>query len=238
MRPAPVRLALAACLVAATALPAWAQTEPPKPLPQVERVGPDRVRIGEVEVDLARKELRVTGTVTDAITLEFVATVKGGNKSYESALELDTNVISFNLALILVGLDPDRGNAAQLMAGRGTPVGDPVEVWVELSGGGRRIRAEELVYNTGTKRTLSEGPWAYTGSVESPMRDGRLFAEVDGTLIGFIHSPSPLIESPRPFTPGTYGDNRLNPALNLKPGTVVTLTVRALPRTPAAGSSK
>ena len=53
-------------------------------------------------------------------------------------------------------------------------------------------------------------------------------ADIDGSLIGFAHTPAPVIESPRPL--GTYGNELLNPNLNLKPGTPIVLTVRALPR--------
>jgi len=52
------------------------------------------------------EEISVRGVVNDALTLEFVANPKGGFKAYESALELDTDGINFNLALILIGLDP------------------------------------------------------------------------------------------------------------------------------------
>jgi hypothetical protein len=44
-----------------------------------------------------------------------------------------------------------------------------------------------------------------------------------------MHTPSPLIENPRPIV-GAYGASIINPSLKLKPGTPVTLTVRALPR--------
>ena len=55
-----------------------------------------------------------------------------------------------------------------------------------------------------------------------------------GTLIGFMHNTSPIIESPRRLV-GTYGDSMINPELNLKPGMPIVLILRALPRqAPAA----
>jgi hypothetical protein len=199
------------------------------PASPVERLGPNLLRVGNVRVDTAKREASVTGVVNAATTLEFIAGTKGGYKNYESALELDTNAINFNVALILIGLDPAHAVPPRFHIDPVAPKGDPVEMWVEWdeSGQRRRIRAEELVYDPATKNTLSEGPWVYTGSVF--VKDSNGFqADLDGALIGFVHSPAPLIDSPRTAA-GPYGANKFNPNLNLKPGTSVVLTVRALP---------
>jgi hypothetical protein len=216
------------CAVGLT-LEARQEQAPPPPSP-VERLGPDLLRVGSVRIDTARKEVSVAGVVNDVTTLEFLANTKGGLKAYESALELDTNAINFNLALILIGLDPARGVVPKFQFDPGLPGGDPVEVWVEWAAGGekRRVRAERIVYNEETGQTLGEGPWVYTGSFFPPGSTSFL-AEVDGVLIGFMHVPSPLIESPLPLL-GQYGRVRINPSLGLAPGTSVLLTVRALPR--------
>jgi hypothetical protein len=105
-----------------------------------------------------------------------------------------------------------------------------VEIWVEWDeqGKSKKVRAEQLIYNEYTKQTLSEGPFVYTGSVFVSENNAYL-ADLDGALIGFVHSPAPVIDSPRPLHKGGYSGNRLNPQLDLKPGTRVTLTVRALP---------
>lgn len=205
--------------------------DPTRPSAPIERLGADRLRVGNIQIDTAKKEVVVRGTVNDALTLEFVANPKGGFKAYESALELDTDAVNFNLALILIGLDPARAVPARTHLDVTPPQGDPVEVWVAWEANGRqmRVRAEQLIYNVQTKQTLSEGPWVYTGSVFSSDNNAYL-ADLEGSLIGFVHTPAPVIESPRPLNPGDYGANRLNPNLNLKPGTAVTLTVRALPR--------
>jgi len=70
----------------------------------------------------------VRGTVTEAKTLEFIASTKGGFKGYESALELDTNAISFNLALILIGLDREHAVHPRRHFDPIPPKGDPVEI--------------------------------------------------------------------------------------------------------------
>jgi hypothetical protein len=199
--------------------------------PRVERLGADLLRVGNVRVDTARKEMTVRGVATEAQILEFVAVTKGGRKAYESAFELDTNATDFNLALILVGLDQSRSVPPKVHLDREIPRGDPVEIWVEWDqpGGRRKVRAEQLIYNLQSKTTLSEGPWVYTGSGFS-RETGAYLAEVQGTLIGFVHTPSTIIDSPRPLGPGAYGSYVVNPELNLKPGTAVQLSVRAVPR--------
>jgi hypothetical protein len=196
----------------------------------IERLGPNLLRVGTVRVDTGKKEISAQGTFTPATALEFIAVARKGFKAYESAIELDTTAIDFNLALILIGLDPSRARVPEAHFDTIPPKGDPVEIWVEWNEGAnrRRVRAEQLIYNEITKQVLSEGPWVYTGSAFAVNRNAYL-AEREGTLIGFVHTPAPVIESPRPLVEGAYGNNILNPALEIEPGTSVTLTVRALP---------
>ena len=200
----------------------------------VERLGPNALRVGNVRVDLAKKEISVDGTITNAQSLEFVANTKDGFKAYESAIELDTTAVNFNTALILTGLDPSHAVPPTRHFDPSTPKGDPVEIWVDWDDAGQRrsVRAEELVYNDAIKQTLAEGPWVYTGSVFVNLEERKQYlAEVDGVLIGFVHTPAPVIESPRQFLPEHYGYIHLNPALKLTPGTKVTVRVRSLPGT-------
>ena len=206
----------------------------PTPAPSpVERLGPDLVRVGTIRVDTARKELSVGGFVNQVSVLEFLANTKGGFKAYESALELDTNAINFNVACLLIGLDSTGAVVSRYQFDPLPPQGHPVELFIEWDEGStrRRIRAEQLVYNRATKRTLTDGPWVYTGSAYTGSgADGtRYMAEMDGTLVGFMHTTAPIVESPRPLE-GNYGDSVINPELNLKPGASITLIVRALPR--------
>jgi hypothetical protein len=206
----------------------------PAPAPSpVERLGADQVKIGDILVDTAKKEFSVRGVVNDVPFLEFLANTKGGWKSYESALELETNAVNFNVACLLIGLDPAGAVTARQQFDDRPPQGHPVELFVEWDEGGkrRRVRAEQLIYNRATKQTLPDGPWAYTGST---FLDGnRYMAESEGVLVGFMHTPAPIIESPRAFI-GSWGDSVINPTLNLKPGSSVTLVLRALPKTPTS----
>jgi len=133
--------------------------------------------------------------------------------------------------MILIGLDQSRSVVPKRHLDPDIPQGDPIEIWVEWTAptGMRRVRAEELIYNTMSKTTLSPGPWVYTGSVFVKESGGYL-ADIEGSLIGFVHTPAPIIDSPRVVPPNSYGNDVLNPALNLARGTPVQLLVRALPR--------
>ena len=202
----------------------------PMPAPSpAERISKDVVRVGSILIDTAKKEFSVAGVVNEVQVLEFVANTKGGWKAYESAIEMDTNAVNFNVACLLIGLDVSHAVGPTRQFDPQSPKGDPVEMFVEWDDGGkpRRIRVEELLYNRLTKETLPEGPWVYTGSRFAP--GNRYVAEIEGTLVGFMHNAGPIIENPRALN-GKWGDTGINPALNLKPGTQVRLIVRALPR--------
>ena len=94
-----------ATLVGAAPPQAQSPTGPmDKPQPAaspIERLSPGLFRIGNIRIDTSKREISVNGVVNEARTLEFIAGTKGGFKNYETALELDTNAINFNLALIL-----------------------------------------------------------------------------------------------------------------------------------------
>ena len=59
-----------------------------------------------------------------------------------------------------------------------------------------------------------------------------LRADIDGVLIGFVHSPAPVIENVGTAAVRRYGRIVLNPNLGLAPETPVILTVKALGSAP------
>jgi hypothetical protein len=59
-------------------------------------------------------------------------------------------------------------------------------------------------------------------------------AELEGTLIGFAHTPSSVIESVRGVALNKYGSIVLNPNLKVPPGAPVRVHIRALPTAPGA----
>ena len=59
--------------------------------------------------------------------------------------------------------------------------------------------------------------------------DGRFRADADGgVLIGFVHSPTPVIENRGKGAVGAFGSVIFNKDLGLLPGATVTITVKAI----------
>jgi len=193
----------------------------------VERLGKDLFRLGQVRVNTATREVTVPGSINPVSTLEFLANTPRGLKAYESALTLESDGVTFNTALVLIGLE--RSNA-RLLPNK-TIDGDRVELWVEIPGPPvKKFRAERLVFDRATNQELPVSHWVYSGSMFQP--NGRYLSDVDGVLIGFVHSRAAVIEHPETVGVGRYGSVVLNPNLGLQPGAAVTLTVKALGATP------
>lgn len=212
-------------------LPAWmvfGQGVAGVPSPTVEEIGDRLYRIGNIQLDLARRMATVPGVVNDVSVLEFLANTRGGFKAYESAIELDTDAYAFNLSMLLMGLDNTNAVLPQKHFDPNPPEGDPVRVWVEWSKDGvdHRVPGERLLYNQEYDRVFPETHWVYTGSVFLP--DGRYLAQSDGVLIGFVHTPAPVIENPMPDGVGNYGAWVPNPHIGLDPGTAVQLIVEVV----------
>lgn len=202
-----------------------------KPAPKaapIEKIGANQYRLGKVRVDTVKFEVSVSGKMNPSVmTLEFVANTKDGWRAYESALSLDTDAITFNAALLLIGLDGSHV--------KGTPkfhfdptalAGDVVTISVECPGGEcARMPAERLMFDRQKKEPVSGGKWIYTGSSFLP--DGQYLADTGAVLIGFVHDPATVIEYSAGAGLGNYGQIVVNPNLGIPEGTAITLTVKA-----------
>lgn len=206
-----------------------AQAPPAVPPPKVEKLGPNLFRIGQVRVNTTTREVSVIGTVNSAPIIEFAVNSKGGMKAYESALTLDTDAISFNAALVLVGLDRKNAKIAHSHFDPAQVAGDPVDVtveWKTTDGRTERMPLNQLIFDKATTQPVAGNKWVYTGSTF--WADGRYGAAEEGVLIGFAHTPNSIIESVGGVGLGRYGSIVVNPGLGLTPGLAVTLTVKAL----------
>ncbi len=194
----------------------------PAPPPVVERLGNGLIRIGKLEVNTTTREVRIPGTINEVQTLEFLANTPGGMKAYESALTLDSTGVMLNTAMLLIGVEPPKTPPIQYRRLEG----DPLELWIETAAPPQRFRAERLVYDLSSKKELVEGPWIYTGSATLP--NGRFLSDVEGVLIGLIHTRSAIIDQPDAVGLGRYGAIVINPSLGLPPGAAITLVVKAI----------
>jgi hypothetical protein len=206
---------------------------PNGPRAGVRRLDNGLLGMGTMQIDVARREVIVPARTNDATLLEFVANTRGGMKAYESALTVDTDAVRFNAALLLIGLDPAHARVPTRHFDPVAPSGDLVEVSVEWTAGGERHRlpVEQLLFDRRTNAPIPEGPWVYTGStfLRDPLNGDKYMADMDGVLIGFVHSPAPIIENPRAGAVNAYGSVVFNQNIGLKPNTAVTLTIRAVP---------
>jgi hypothetical protein len=210
-------------------------TTPQRPAaPQVESLGAGLFRLQKVTVDTKSREVRVPGRINKVDMLEFIANTEGGFKAYESAITVDTNAVNFNTALLLIGMDKSRSRVPTQHFDPVPPAGDPVELWFEVGSPaqGKPRRIEELIFDQRSNTTLPVGPWVYTGS--TVLSDGRYVAELDGVLIGFVHSPAPIIENPRAAGVNAFGSFVINPNLGLPPLSPITLIIRAIDRQPGS----
>ena len=195
--------------------------QPASPEPKVEKLGDQRYRIGSIEIDGARHRFTVPGVVLrDEPPLEFLAVMSGGFKAYESLLELSASAYEFNAACLLLGLDPEKGRDPSHHFDPKPLEGDPVEIWVSWTVDDRveRVNAADLIVIG--EKTLPRGDWTYTGSVFTP--DGQYFAQLDGTLVGFVHAPASIVGHRTGFGLGNYGAVAPNNALLPPVGTAVT----------------
>ena len=195
--------------------------------PSVEKIGDGLYRIGQLRIDTNKRELIAPATINDVPIIEFLANTKGGLKDYESALTVESDAITFNAALILLGLDPARGRPSKFQFDTATPDGDPVELHIDING--KRIRAEQLLLDQRSKKTLAIGPWVYTGSTFYDNGISKVFmAEQDGVLVGLMHGPAAIIENPRNDAVDGYGHFVINQGLGIRPGSKVSLIVTAI----------
>lgn len=191
-----------------------AQTPAP-PVGEVKPLGQDRYQIGRIVVDKRARRFTVPGRVNVFDKpLEYLAGSPGGRKGYETLLELDASGTEFNLACILIGLERDPGLQPWQAPSRTAPVGPRVILWVAWNEGDqrRRMPAAEALFNAQAGANVERVEWIYTGSFTS--RDGSQFAaDHVGSLIGFVHDPTTVIEAAAAIGRGAYGSVRGNPAL-------------------------
>ena len=198
-------------------------------LPPVEKIGDNLFRIGQIKVDAANRQVSVPGRVNENVMqLEFIANTLGGHKAYESALTLSTSATSFNVAMLMIGLDPANArNVPRYHFDPAVPEGDRVEIWVECPGGEcQRFPAERLMYDKEKKQELTGGSWVYTGSTFT--QDGPYWAELDGVIVGFVHTPASIIEYTGSGALNRFGFIVINPGIGIADGTNVLVTVKAV----------
>lgn len=195
----------------------------------VKNLGNGRLQIGNIIIDENKNEVVVPGRLNMIEgPIEFIACTKGGMKAYESILEMDTDAKSFNLSMILLGLDPKKGKAAAYHFDPNPPEGDAVEIFLQWDTleGKKIIKAQELIYDMNTGKTFPADHWVYTGSVF--LEDGKYLADLAGVLVGFVHDPASIIESYFSGEFPAYGTYVVNKKYLIEVGRNIQMIIKPL----------
>ncbi len=207
--------------------------------PKVQELGHGRFRVGLIEVDRNRRTFTVPAVVHQVDgPQEFILSTRGGYKGYETTLEAGATAYEFNVACLLIGLDPKAARTPRYHFDPTRTAGDPVAVAVVWKEGGkeRRTRAADLVKDRRTGKPLPATGWVYTGSTFTP--DGAYMAQMDGVLVGFVHDPAEIITLAAGTTQSDYGYLVPNDKVLPAKGTRVTVEVKAVAAPAAASKTK
>ena len=205
------------------------QTPAPR-IGELKPLGKDRFQIGSIVVDKRARRFTVPGRVhVLGKPLEYLATTKGGMKAYEALLELDATGSEFNLACILVGPERPQNLAAFERYGREPLAGQRAALYIGWTEGAkrRRLSAAEALRNPQTGGKATPIDWVYLGSPAS-QAGGPFAADETGTLVGFVHDPTSVIESVGGVGIGAYGSVQGNTALP-PAGSAIDLIVEVPP---------
>jgi len=198
--------------------------------PGVEKLSADKFRVGAITIDKSARLMTVPGRMLpyeEGKPIEYIATMRHGFKAYESVITLDADAFEFNIACILIGLDPDNGAAADYHFDPEPVEGDRVSIRVRWQQDQRWIEVDavELLSVRGEK-PAAPSQWSYTGS---GFIDGdRYLAQMYGVLIGLIHDPATIIEHRQGIGLGDWGSIGIDPETAPAGGHEIQLQIRAL----------
>lgn len=160
------------------------------------------VRRGGVVLYPAKKRIEMEGKfVLPEGPVEYFAVTLGG-KEYESLIAVDAVPSALHLALIVIGMKPGLTGPKVQGDPENAPTGDPVTVkvkWKDANGVEKIVRAEELCWSNGDRRTMETTPWVFAGSKkEKDPETGKEYyvADVQKGLIAVYRDPFAVLDLP------------------------------------------
>lgn len=161
----------------------------------LKQIGPGVFEMGRVRLDKTLHTVSFPAwlNLNDG-AVEYLLVTNSG-KTHESLLRTDIQPVHIHLAMLLLGAkgaqtnDYPEGPAALIP-------GDEITLEVNWAARGKKKprRAEELVFNRGTRSAASLGPWTYNGSRTF---EGTFIAQRDGSIVSLIADGDALINNPR-----------------------------------------
>jgi len=205
--------------------PALAATETPNASEYVKPLGDEKYQVGKIVVD--RKAGRFTLPARVHVLdkpLEYLLTSVGGMKEYETLLETEVTGTEFNLACILLGLEPPADLSALYQFSKTPLDGMPVQISIAWQDSGKRqvATAEEALIEP-KNLGMETVEWVYVGS--NIGTGGQFSADMTGTLVGFVHDNNSVIDTRYGLGIGAYGSIDGNSDLLPPAGTVVEVIV-------------
>ena len=151
-----------------------------------------RWSLGRVTLDPVGRVVSIPAQVNMTEGQVEYALVTLGGKVHEALLSTDASALHVHMGLLLMGLGPKDGSR------------QPTRLRVEMEWRGngpvRRVALEELVVRAKDSEEGSRGgslactSWDYGGSL---VTEGRLAADLEGSVISLIADPAALINAPR-----------------------------------------
>ena len=161
-----------------------------------------------IQIFEKEKQIEIKGEISTELeeyadtlggAIEYLAVSKGG-KEYESVIVLECTPGAIYNALIKFGLKKGKPATFDEQGNSILPRGDPVRLFIEWqddAGKITRIRAEDLIYSTKTKKRMQYINWPFTGSEIGrfePDSDAEvLMAKVTKNIISLHHGDSSVI---------------------------------------------
>ena len=208
-----------------------ARTERP---PAIEQITEHTFRVGAALVDTWERTVTCPGEINmDEGAIEYLAVAPGG-KTHESLLRIDVRPLHFQLALLMLDLEPK--NVLTQQGDRNTPKGDPVELrirWRDRGGDVQSARAEELVLDGVNAKPMASHEWVFTGS--RILKQG-FQADIEKSLVAVWHDPAAILDNPLPG--GGNNAYSVNSRRAPRRGTRIDLIVRAIGAAPDKPGSK
>ncbi len=200
-------------LIALSVFTMTAADLPPQPKeiapPKIRELSNGKLAVGSIVLDRKLRSVRfpVQINATNGL-VEYLLVHKSG-KTHESLFKTDVEPYHLQIAMLLLGArgaDPElltnappSGpiNNSQLVLSKPPPVpGSPVTIDVEWISNGKSIRrpVESLLFNRQSKRSMSPGPFTFSGSL---VWEKKFIAQIDGSIISVITDISAMFNNPR-----------------------------------------
>lgn len=171
----------------------------------LKQIAPGIFQLGSVRLDANQKTIRFPASInmTDGAVEYFL--VNGIGKLHESVLKTETEPAQIHAAMLLIGaqgapatFSTNDVSQEKYIAHPGTNEigGDKIAIEVSWKNGEteKHVRAEDLVFNTETKLSMTRGDWIYNGS---KVVNGTFIAQRDGSIVSIITDSLALANNTR-----------------------------------------